>query len=817
MQYTVFSPNIDTNSENNLGISQQAALRLLELNPQWHLLPQARGKKSPLRGSRGHLDATNDPNEVANWPDGCNVALSVGAQSGVIAIDIDGAEGLADLVELESELGELPTTVQDRSPSGGGHYFFVFPPDIELPYALNLTDNIEILSKGHALTIPPSVNYEWINPPWTHEAVELPIKWLEFIRIIAKEKRKGRPDLSNLISNPQRRKGLLIDEKIEVMKGRLLKSVPKKVGSRHRMMLQFCRQLARYYDPAVTPAADVIHWVWEWFDRAKCRASWPEHFEDFKATWSRTKWRRAVLEDAWERAKSDETPAWAKQDFPNKARMHHVIRFILRLGADGKKFFLGCRELGAVMGISYKSANKYLNKLKRLGVLQLNSEKVWNPEVLEGSCRVWRVSYSQLHNNPSLTYVTPKSDICPGCGEVELTGRQRACSEKCTKRIQRRRNSQVALREIDVPVGPPQTKRPSIDEINQLLDDILRSELEASVEVEWGKQGELFLSSATVPQVTSDDEPYEPTEEEIEEQFQHFLDSPEGRKHRERPKEIRPLAKWESAMLTTIGRCGVSATEPDFCDRIAEMHRDRFGDEELSIKELRSFEVTRTEPYYALADQWPSLVDIKRHGRGIQHFASNWKKELRREFLRMDGEPTAEIDFNGSYFLYLAWASGDPDLTDLLESGQCVYVAIDNHVNGTSKTRADYTSEQRQKLKQTVNTNVLTAPEGSRFGKTRWFAGAAQLFPMAIEFVRHRRLVDGVSGSDFTKWLCDQESGLVVEDVMTALVFDHDIPALPFADMLCVSVSRAEEAAEVMMELGESRLGFRPAVSVDRF
>ena len=258
------------------------------------------------------------------------------------------------------------------------------------------------------------------------------------------------------------------------------------------------------------------------------------------------------LEDAWERAKTDGTPAWAKHDFPNKARMHHVIRFILRLGEDGKKFFLGCRELGAVMGISYKSANKYLNKLTRLGVLQLSSEKVWNPEMLEGSCRVWRVTPLYTHNYLSLTYVTQSvTSVCPVCGS-DLTGRQRTCSSRCRKQLSRTLQTKSPNPEItcvresvtpELTLEPPQPNRPSIEEINQLLDDIVRSELEASVELEWGKQGEPFLSSATVPQVTSEDEPYEPTEEEIEEQYQQFLESPDGRKFRERPKEIGPLAK----------------------------------------------------------------------------------------------------------------------------------------------------------------------------------------------------------------------------------------------------------------------------------
>ena len=269
-------------------------------------------------------------------------------------------------------------------------------------------------------------------------------------------------------------------------------------------------------------------------------------------------------------------------------------------------------------------------------------------------------------------------------------------------------------------------------------------------------------------------------------------------------------------MLTTIGRCGVDGTEQNFRDRIAELHEDKFGCHELSIKEMRSFEVTRTEPYYALADQWPSLTDIKRHGRGVQHFASQWLKELRREFLQVDGECTAEIDLNGSYFNYLAAASGDPDLKDLLESGECIYVTIDNHVHGDEKTRDDYTVDQRAALKIKINTNVLFAPENKRFGETKWFAGFAQLFPMAAEFVRHRRLVDGIGGKAFSKWFCQLESDYVI-DVMTTLVFDHNIPALPFADMLCVPSSRADEAAEVMCDLGEKRLGFRPAVSVDRF
>lgn len=88
--------------------------------------------------------ATTDPAQIERWANGfqgCNWGGTTGKVAGRVIIEVDpragGDEGLA---ELESELGPLPETRTYRSGSGGLHYVFVYPA--ELDYVINSAGNV---------------------------------------------------------------------------------------------------------------------------------------------------------------------------------------------------------------------------------------------------------------------------------------------------------------------------------------------------------------------------------------------------------------------------------------------------------------------------------------------------------------------------------------------------------------------------------------------------------------------------------------------------------------------------------------------------
>jgi Bifunctional DNA primase/polymerase, N-terminal len=94
----------------------------------WHVGPTRPGTKLPetrfLR--RGHLDATNDPEQAARWwsaePD-AGVLVSCAA-SGLVVLDADLYKEDCAFPELESRLGTLPDTPRALTQRGGVHYYF---------------------------------------------------------------------------------------------------------------------------------------------------------------------------------------------------------------------------------------------------------------------------------------------------------------------------------------------------------------------------------------------------------------------------------------------------------------------------------------------------------------------------------------------------------------------------------------------------------------------------------------------------------------------------------------------------------------------
>ncbi len=60
------------------------------------------------------------------WPD-ANIGLTTGAGSGVVVLDVDGAEGMASLDALEAKHGPIGATPRSHTPRPGQHILFAHP------------------------------------------------------------------------------------------------------------------------------------------------------------------------------------------------------------------------------------------------------------------------------------------------------------------------------------------------------------------------------------------------------------------------------------------------------------------------------------------------------------------------------------------------------------------------------------------------------------------------------------------------------------------------------------------------------------------
>jgi hypothetical protein len=175
----------------------------------WHVFPVPVGTKMSHKSaeySNGRpWGATTDADEIRRdfkqWPD-ANVGIVTGAVSGIFVIEADtkeghDVEGIASLVALEAEHGELPPTLQARSPSGSVHYYFRHPgPDFKVKNSASeilfrdgsRVRGVDVRGDGGMVIATPSVKpgkgvYSWCNdlpiadaPQWLLDLVATKIE-----------------------------------------------------------------------------------------------------------------------------------------------------------------------------------------------------------------------------------------------------------------------------------------------------------------------------------------------------------------------------------------------------------------------------------------------------------------------------------------------------------------------------------------------------------------------------------------------------------------------------------------------------------------
>jgi len=131
------------------------------------VFPCAPGKKTPLT-AHGFKDATTDEARIRQWwteHPRAWIALPTGAPSGIVVLDIDiknGAKGAESLAALETQHGKLPKTKRQRTQSGGWHYLFKNPLDVELKNSTSkLGDGIDVRANGGYVILAPSEGYKW--------------------------------------------------------------------------------------------------------------------------------------------------------------------------------------------------------------------------------------------------------------------------------------------------------------------------------------------------------------------------------------------------------------------------------------------------------------------------------------------------------------------------------------------------------------------------------------------------------------------------------------------------------------------------------
>ncbi len=160
----------------------------------------APGTKVPLiakaDGGKGCLDATTDPKQIRAWwtkYKNANIGIATGEISRITVVDEDikpweGKQGDVTLAQLERENGKLPTTLTQKTWSGGLHLVFDYVPGVGNS-AGQLGKDLDVRNDGGYVVAPPSFvaedgrsgTYEWVDvavlpaemPAW----LQAKLKW----------------------------------------------------------------------------------------------------------------------------------------------------------------------------------------------------------------------------------------------------------------------------------------------------------------------------------------------------------------------------------------------------------------------------------------------------------------------------------------------------------------------------------------------------------------------------------------------------------------------------------------------------------------
>lgn len=123
---------------------------------------EKKSHKSAANSGGAKWGKTTDPEDIRRdwekWPT-ANIGIATGAASGFWVIDLDvRSGGLEAWVELSSQHLPLPKTVKVLTPTGGEHYWWLWPADTEVRNSAGAVGSgIDVRGEGGMVIAPPSI------------------------------------------------------------------------------------------------------------------------------------------------------------------------------------------------------------------------------------------------------------------------------------------------------------------------------------------------------------------------------------------------------------------------------------------------------------------------------------------------------------------------------------------------------------------------------------------------------------------------------------------------------------------------------------
>jgi len=153
----------------------------------WHIHPCRKDKK-PYLNDWPHK-ATNDPAKIKEWwrkwPD-ASIGCKCGPDSKIWVVDVDLPDGPETIKRLQKDYGDLPTTLKQKTGSGGLQIFFSYNGSEIRNSSRKLGPGIDVRGNGGYIILPPSGHpaggkYEWMKkvkvaepPGWLKQLAQEP-------------------------------------------------------------------------------------------------------------------------------------------------------------------------------------------------------------------------------------------------------------------------------------------------------------------------------------------------------------------------------------------------------------------------------------------------------------------------------------------------------------------------------------------------------------------------------------------------------------------------------------------------------------------
>lgn len=349
--------------------------------------------------------ATTDPGVIRQMTaKPGNIGIATGVQSGIVVIDVDGADGLRTLADLLQDHPDIDQTYTVETGSGGRHLYFRHPGRM-IANDVRILPGIDIRGDGGLVIAPPSQHTSGGQYAVLTDlpVADFPDAFGRVLKSACKSQRLGATQVPR--SKPKSLpttdappacvlptsclSTAYVYEAIEA-------TVPSVASTRNRGIFEFARWLKSMegIDPDMAPSPRLLPYVRQWHDRLTeisrlegftVKGTLLDTMADFCHCWPRIKCTRGdSLSGAVDRAKRHiadgltEPVRSAAEVFGASNELIALLAVCYELHKfwDGLGFHLGCRTAAkSVEGVTsqprcFKWANVQLNLLVKVGVLR---------------------------------------------------------------------------------------------------------------------------------------------------------------------------------------------------------------------------------------------------------------------------------------------------------------------------------------------------------------------------------------------------------------------------------------------------------------